>query len=162
MILVTVGTHELPFDRLIRAARGLPGEVVVQRGTSRVDVPGARVVDALPPSELQALVQAAEIVVCHGGPGTLRAVLAAGKVPLVVPRRRRYGEHVDDHQVAFARRMAGRVHLVEDPADLLDAVAHHAEVCRFLEPPVVQGAEAVAAGLRVLLDDPLTGPTRGG
>lgn len=137
MILVTVGTHELPFDRLVRAARRLPGELVVQRGTSELDVPGARVERWFEPSELRDLIRSAEVVVCHAGPATIREVLASGRVPVVVPRRRRYGEHVDDHQVAFARRMAHRVHLVEDPSELHEAVRRHAEVCRGLEAPRV-------------------------
>lgn len=151
MILVTVGTHELPFDRLVRAARRLPGELVVQRGTSSLEVPGARVEPWLEPSALRRLMAEAEVVVCHGGPATIREALEAGRVPVVVPRRRRYGEHVDDHQVAFARRMAHRVHLVEDPVDLPEAVRRHEEVCRGLEPPRVHDrGEAVGRAVDAL------------
>lgn len=40
----------------------------------------------------------------------------AGHVPIVVPRRSDLGEHVDDHQVRFATRVAaaGQVHLATD------------------------------------------------
>jgi UDP-N-acetylglucosamine transferase subunit ALG13 len=43
----------------------------------------------------------------------------------VVPRLRSFGETVDDHQVESARRFAeaGLVTLVEDPADIAEAVA---------------------------------------
>lgn len=145
MIVVAVGTHEYPFDRLIRATARLAGTLRVQRGTSRIDVPGAEVVDLLPPSALQRWVAEADLVITHGGPGTIRLALAAGKVPLVVPRRRAFGEHVDDHQVAFARRMADRVHLVEDPSTLPDAVARHADVARGLRPPSVQARQEAFA-----------------
>jgi UDP-N-acetylglucosamine transferase subunit ALG13 len=42
-----------------------------------------------------------------------------------VPRLRRYGEAVDDHQVHFARRLAerGLVMLAEDPEGLPEALA---------------------------------------
>ena len=52
-----------------------------------------------------------------------------GAVPIVVPRQHRLGEHVDDHQVAFSRRLAadgGGIHLAETEAELhrlLDRVA---------------------------------------
>lgn len=159
MILVTVGTHELPFDRLVRAARRLPGERVVQRGTSSLEVPGARVERWFEPSVLRRLMAEADVVVCHGGPATIREALAAGKIPVVVPRKRRYGEHVDDHQVAFARRMVHRVHLVEDPADLPEAVRRHAEVCRGLEPPQVEDrGEVVGRAIEALARTLVRGP----
>lgn len=129
MIFVTVGTHHQPFERLLEAARSLDGEVVIQ---DRV----------LPPDAWTALVERARIVVCHAGPATIEAVVAAGKIPIVVPRRRLWREHVDDHQVAFARRIADRVHLLLDPSGLAEAIARHDAVVRALpdpwrsEPPV--------------------------
>ena len=58
----------------------------------------------------------ATAVVCHGGPGTIMGAREAGHVPIVVPRRSDLGEHVDDHQVRFATRVAaaGQVHLATD------------------------------------------------
>lgn len=128
MILVTVGTHEDPFDRLVAAAERLAAageDVVVQTGTSTVPTPHCTAHRVLPPSALDALVRRAEVVVTHGGPGSILQARAAGHVPIVVPRRSAHGEHVDDHQVAFTRRIADRVRLVDDPARLADAVAAH-------------------------------------
>jgi UDP-N-acetylglucosamine transferase subunit ALG13 len=71
----------------------------------------------------------AAAVVCHGGPGTILGARHTGAVPIVVPRQHRLGEHVDDHQVAFSRRLAAdgdEIHLAETEADLhrlLDRVA---------------------------------------
>jgi UDP-N-acetylglucosamine transferase subunit ALG13 len=62
----------------------------------------------------------AAAVVCHGGPGTILGAKHAGAVPIVVPRQHRLGEHVDDHQVRFSRRLAaeGGVYLAESEGDL--------------------------------------------
>lgn len=131
MIFVTVGTHHQPFDRLVRAAASLAasGErVVVQRGTSRERPVGCEVHDHLPPEVWLARVAEARLVVGHAGPATIEAVVAAGTVPIVVPRRRLWREHVDDHQLAWARRIADRVHVVLDPAALPAAVADHDSV----------------------------------
>jgi UDP-N-acetylglucosamine transferase subunit ALG13 len=121
MIFVTVGTSE-PFDRLLRALGGLETgeELVVQRGVSAVDLPQATCVDFLPYPELVLHLQRARVVVMHAGAGSVIAALANGKQPIVVPRLRVHREAVDDHQVAFGRRLheAGLVRLVEDPADL--------------------------------------------
>lgn len=41
--------------------------------------------------------------------------LHVGKKPVVVPRRRELGEHVDDHQAVFSRRLSaeGEIDLAE-------------------------------------------------
>ena len=41
----------------------------------------------------------ADVVICHGGIGVITDCLRSGKTPLVIPRRKSFGEHVDDHQV---------------------------------------------------------------
>jgi UDP-N-acetylglucosamine transferase subunit ALG13 len=129
MIFVTVGTHETPFDRLVDAARPLVeiDELVVQHGSSSVRVDGARTVDFLSFDELTDLVDSARLVVTHAGAGSVLVALAAGKRPVVVPRLHALGEAVDDHQLVFARHLAGAglVTLVEDPDGLVDAVARN-------------------------------------
>ena len=50
-------------------------------------------------SEFLKFIADADIVVCHGGNGIIGECLAAGKIPVVIPRRKIHGEHIDDHQV---------------------------------------------------------------
>ena len=127
MILVTVGSSQLPFDRLLRAVDLLPRdeELVVQHGASSVLPRGARCESFLPFDELGALVRQARVVVTHAGVGSILLALSSGKKPFVVPRLRSFGEVVDDHQLECARRF-GRddlVTLLEDPAQLAAVVA---------------------------------------
>nr|WP_304515681.1 sulfotransferase [Cellulomonas sp. APG4] len=56
----------------------------------------------MPPRELAALVAEADVVVTHGGPGTMADARAAGHLPVLVPRDPALGEHVDGHQQRFA------------------------------------------------------------
>jgi UDP-N-acetylglucosamine transferase subunit ALG13 len=60
-------------------------------------------------------IRAATAVVCHGGPATITLALQVGKRPIVVPRRQALGEHVDDHQADFSRRLSaeGEIDLAE-------------------------------------------------
>jgi len=130
MILVTVGTHEQPFDRLVRACEPLAalGErVVVQRGVSTVVPAGCQVVDQLEPAALLSAMESARIVICHAGPSTIFEAAALGHVPIVVPRDPRHGEHVDDHQLRFAARLGDRVHVLLDPRELQAAIDVHDE-----------------------------------
>jgi hypothetical protein len=64
-------------------------------------------------------IEGAKAVVCHGGPGTIIDCLRSGLKPIVVPRRKDLGEHVDNHQVRFTRRLAslGFIHLAETNDD---------------------------------------------
>jgi UDP-N-acetylglucosamine transferase subunit ALG13 len=121
-VFVTVGTDHHPFDRLVgwidAWLEGKAREAVrcfVQRGTSSRPARAASS-DFLEYEALRAAMREADAVVCHGGPGTILLAAEAGKLPIVVPRLRALGEHVDDHQLIFARRMAreGALALAED------------------------------------------------
>lgn len=122
MIFVAVGTHDAPFDRLLRAvdeaAASLSEEVVVQRGASRLALRRCAAVDTLSPAALTRHLAEARRVVLHGGTSLFLEARALGRVPVVVPRRRVFGEHVDDHQVEFARSLPPGEALVIEPAAL--------------------------------------------
>lgn len=109
MILVTVGTNEAPFDRLLRAVDGRPlgsgEELVVQHGPSIVRPRGAECHEILPYDELASAIRRARVVITHAGVGSIMTALANGKRPVAVPRSRVLGEAVDDHQLALARRL---------------------------------------------------------
>ena len=126
MILVSVGSSQFPFDRLLRAVDALPWQerLVVQHGPSDIRPGNASCVAYVPFERFSELVREARVVVTHGGVGSILLSLAYGKRPFVVPRLRVFGETVDDHQVESARRFAdaGLVTLVEDPAALEGAL----------------------------------------
>jgi UDP-N-acetylglucosamine transferase subunit ALG13 len=142
MILVATGASQFPFDRLLRAvdALGADERVVVQRGCSTVEPAGADCFDFLPMPDLAALVREARVVVTHAGVGSILLCLTNGRSPIVVPRLKRFGETVDDHQLESARRFAaaGLVTLVEDPADLPAALAGAGD--GVVAPPSGEGA----------------------
>jgi UDP-N-acetylglucosamine transferase subunit ALG13 len=133
LVFVSVGTEHYPFDRLIDwldawlatdAGNGV--DCLVQHGVSKPSS-RARSRPFLPFDEMLATAGTASAVVCHGGTGTVMLARHAGIRPIVVPRLHDLGEHVDDHQVAFARRMAARgdVELAESEHglhDLLDGL----------------------------------------
>lgn len=131
MVFVTVGTHEQPFDRLMREVerlveKGTLEDATVQYGYSTVQPQGCRCERFLPYDEMCRLYAEADVVVCHGGPSTFLEAMSYGKVPVVVPRQAAFGEHVNDHQVAFCRQFAvrvGGIEVVEDVSGLGEAVA---------------------------------------
>ena len=122
MIFVTVGTNEAPFDRLVRAVGELhlDEEMVVQHGASSVRPPRAACLEAMPFAELVEHVKRARVVVTHAGVGSILVAGSNGRRPVVVLRLRRFGEAVDDHQLALARKLdeLGLIVLVDDPSSL--------------------------------------------
>ena len=124
MIFVTVGTHEDPFDRLVAAAERiamLTGErVVVQAGPSRVATPHCERSDWCTPTQMTENIASARVVLLHGGPSTLREVLDAGVLPVVVPRDPERGEHVDGHQLRSATHLPAGVPVFKEIGPLLD------------------------------------------
>ena len=136
MIVVSVGTNEARFDRLLDWVSALrPKEkLVVQHGPSAVRPPGASCVEFLPFDDLVDLVRRSRAFVTHAGVGSIMVSLSVGRRPIVVPRLKRFGEAVDDHQVPLAMRLGakGMLTLVQTPEELGRALsdAEHAVATR--------------------------------
>ena len=133
MIFVMVGTNEAPFDRLLEvfAGQSFTERLVIQCGSSSLRPAGATCVDFLSYESVVEHVRTARMTVCHAGVGSIMTVLAENRRPVVVPRRRRFGEAVDDHQVPLGRRLheTGLVHFIEDPSELAPLIGQR------LDPP---------------------------
>jgi UDP-N-acetylglucosamine transferase subunit ALG13 len=117
VIFVTVGTNHARFDRLLAPFVDWDGheDLVVQHGPSALRPAVATCRDFLPFDESVATIASARMVVTHAGVGSVLLALAHSKRPVVVARLHRFGEAVDDHQQAFAARLAraGLVTLVD-------------------------------------------------
>lgn len=125
LLFATVGTV-LPFDRLITSVATLKTEgaieeeVVAQTGVGGVRPDGLQSVETLPFDSVREILKDADIVVCHGGTGSLITALREGCRVVAVPRRSSYGEHYDDHQFEITRAFAmrGLVAVAETPEEL--------------------------------------------
>lgn len=124
-MFVSVGTDYHRFDRLMGwldewfADDPKVGSVIVQRGTSNVPTQ-VESVDYLQRTGLIEEFQKATVVVSHGGPATILESRSNGIVPIVVPREAQYDEHVNDHQVDFAKRLAahGEIQMARTKSEL--------------------------------------------
>jgi UDP-N-acetylglucosamine transferase subunit ALG13 len=148
MILVTVGMHTQPFDRLIQSmdeiAQVTDEEVVMQIGHATYEPRHARYFRLTTGEEMVRLYQEARVVVAHGG-ASAAEVLRSGTPLIAVPRRASLGEHIDDHQVDFVRAMEhrGLVTAIYDVSNLKQAVLDPSS-----EPPVVQPRQDLVSALR--------------
>lgn len=127
MIFVTVGTHEQPFDRLVRTVDELKRDgkitedVIIQTGFCTYEPKYCTWEKTFTNAEMEERVRKARIVITHGGPSSFMMPLSMGKIPVVVPRQHDLGEHVNDHQVKFCEAVNEKYHcllLVEDIGEL--------------------------------------------
>lgn len=135
MVFVTVGNATQGFERLLRAVDEAAGKgtfgdepVLMQTGnTANFRASHCRQEAFIEMLEFESLLNEASLIISHGGAGTLINLLQKGRVPIVMPRRREYAEHVDDHQVELVKALAaqGRVIPVYEERDLEAAVRGH-------------------------------------
>ena len=130
-VVVTVGTDHHPFDRLVHwvndwlATHPVQAQGFFMQSGSTSVVPACPWSRAAEVQQLDALLDEADVIVCHGGPATIAAAWARSLLPIVVPRLPQLGEHVDDHQVDFSQKLAelGRIRLAQTPAEFASIMA---------------------------------------
>ena len=142
MIFVTVGTHEQPFDRLVKAvdelrAAGIISEpVMIQTGFSNYEPKHCEWREFLPYTEMKSNVEKARIVISHGGPASFLMPLQFGKIPIVVPRQLKFDEHVNDHQMEFTEFVAkkqGNIIPVYDIQNLGEIIQSYNELISHMQ-----------------------------
>ena len=128
MIFVTVGTHYQGFDRLIKKmdeiARKINDEVIMQIGYSRYEPRNAKWFKFLEYNKLVKLIEKSDVVICHGGAGTLLDALNFNKPVVIVPRLSKFSEVYDDHEIELAEALEamGKAIAVYDIDELEDAI----------------------------------------
>ena len=105
MILVVLGTQNNSFHRLLEEIeriieKGIINEkVVVQAGFTKYESDKMEIFDMLPQEQFNNLIKEADLVITHGGVGSIMSAVKLGKKVIAVPRLKKYDEHVNDHQL---------------------------------------------------------------
>ena len=105
MILVLLGTQNNSFHRLLEEVQknidngNIQEEVVVQKGYTKFESKDMTLYNELPIEKFNELIQKADLVITHGGVGSIINSITKGKKVIAVPRLKKYNEHVNDHQI---------------------------------------------------------------
>ena len=105
MILVTLGTQDKPFPRLLKEIErqikkgNIKDEVIVQAGCTKFKSKYMKIFDLLPLDEFDKLLKNCDLLITHGGVGTIITALKYNKKVIAVARLKKYGEHTNDHQI---------------------------------------------------------------
>jgi UDP-N-acetylglucosamine transferase subunit ALG13 len=157
MIFLTVGT-QFPFDRLVRAVDdivddGLIGEALfAQIGESSYKPRNFESVLSLDKKTFDDYVRQSSAIIGHAGMGTIIAAMQLGKPLLVMPRLKKYGEVVNDHQVAIAKKFEelGHILVAYDTKDLPERIR---QLKTFVPKERKANPDAVADRIRNFLNN---------
>ena len=156
MIFLTVGT-QFPFDRLVRAVDDIFGqglideELFAQTGESSYKPRNFEAVLSLEKRNFDKHFRQASCIISHAGIGTISMAMECGKPLLVMPRLKKYGEVVNDHQAAIAKRFSelGHILAVSNAKDLPDGICR---LKNFVPKERKANPEAVVNRIRCFLN----------
>jgi len=118
MILVLLGTQHNEFSRLLQEIENLiemgtiKERVIVQSGYTKYKTDKMKIFDMISSEELDNLMKDADIVITHGGVGSIIRALKKNKKVIAVPRLHKFGEHVNDHQRQIVEVFSSKNYLI--------------------------------------------------
>lgn len=104
MILVTLGTQDKSFVRLLEALdkeieKGtIKDKVLVQAGYTKYKSKNMEIFKSVSSDRLEELMEEASLIITHGGVGSILTALKHHKKVIATPRLSKYNEHTNDHQ----------------------------------------------------------------
>lgn len=105
MIFIALGTQDKQFVRLLKAIdrcidnKTIKEKVVVQAGYTKYKSKNMEIFDFIPQDELENYIKNCDLLITHGGVGTILTGVKYGKKIIGAARLKEYGEHVNNHQV---------------------------------------------------------------
>ena len=120
MIFVTLGTQDKPFPRLLEAIQKQldsgnirkDEKIIVQSGCTKFKSSDMQIKQYMDIKEFEKNIEDADIVICHAGVGTILAALKNNKKIIAAARLKKYGEHVNDHQLQILENFSNEGHLL--------------------------------------------------
>ena len=119
MILVTLGTQDKPFTRLLEKIEEqikdgtIKEEVIVQAGYTKYESKYMKIFDLVDREEFHNLITECDLLITHGGVGSILTGLKNDKKVIVCPRLSKYGEHMNDHQIQIVANFAKEGYILE-------------------------------------------------
>lgn len=115
MILVTLGTQKQSFKRLLEKIENskVEDEIIVQAGYTEFNSKKMKIIDFINYAEMEKLVDKADLIITHGGTGSILGPLKKNKKVIACARLAKYGEHVDNHQEELVSIFAKEGYILE-------------------------------------------------
>ena len=110
MIFVTLGTSDYPFTRLLKQIddlieNNIIKNIIVQCGNEDYQPKNFTIIKNLDKKEFNEYLKKAEVVITHGGVGTIIDCIKMGKKVIAFPRKAEYGEAKNNHQEQIIKKL---------------------------------------------------------
>ena len=130
MSLVMLGTQNNSFERLLKEIEEcinkkiIQEEVIVQAGYTKYDSEKMKILDLIPREELEEIQEKADLIITHGGVGSIISSITKNKKVIAIPRLHKYGEHVNDHQEEIVELFNKKQYIIgiKDVSELSNAI----------------------------------------
>ena len=105
MILVLLGTQNNSFHRLLEEIEKnikdgtIKEKVIVQAGYTKFQSQYMEIFDLIPKEQLEQYQSQADLIITHGGVGSIITSIRKRKKVIAVPRKHEFEEHVNNHQI---------------------------------------------------------------
>lgn len=112
MIFVTLGTQDKSFTRLLKDIDKclndgiIKDKVIVQAGFTKYKSNNMQVFDLLDRDDFDKYVKECDLLITHGGVGSILTGLKNNKKVIASPRLAKYNEHMNDHQKQIVERFS--------------------------------------------------------
>ncbi len=119
MILVTLGTQDKDFSRLLKAIDNqiekgnIKDKVIVQAGYTKYKSKNMELFDLIEPKKLHKLMEECDLLITHGGVGSILEGIKLNKKVIAASRLKKYKEHTNDHQKQIVKAFAKEGYLLE-------------------------------------------------
>ena len=134
MILVTLGTQDKSFVRLLKALdkavkKGkIKEKIIVQAGCTEYKSKNMEIFDLTSPEELDKLVKKCSLLITHGGVGSILNGIKYNKPIIAAARLSEYKEHTNDHQKQIIKEFVKNGYILElEDFDNLDKLIKQAK-----------------------------------
>ena len=130
MILVLLGTQNNSFHRLLEEVEKnikdgtIKEKVIVQAGYTKYNSDLMEIFDLVPRQKFEEIQNQADLIITHGGAGSIISSLQKGKKVIAIPRLHEYDEHVNNHQKEIVEVFNQRGHIIglKGVEELKDAI----------------------------------------
>ncbi len=130
MILVLLGTQNNSFHRLLEKVENcienkvINEDVIVQAGYTKFNSDKMKIFDLIPRERLDELQKESNLIITHGGVGSIISSIEKGKKVIAVPRLHEFQEHVNNHQIEIVENFneLGFIIGIKNVEDLTTAI----------------------------------------
>lgn len=113
-----LGTQNNSFHRLLEKIEELikngviKDNVIVQAGYTKFKSDDMQIFDLIPREKLEKYQNQADLIITHGGVGSIITSLKLGKKVIAMPRLHEYGEHVNNHQIEIVELFDNKGYII--------------------------------------------------